>query len=349
MATDAKGATGRTLITGATGFLGSHLVRELARRGVGPLRALQSGAAPAWLDALGVEVVRGSVTSPADVASAVKGVDRIFHLAGLVSPKAEDAHRMYDVHVNGTRLLCQAAAAAGVGRIVLSSTSGTIAVSTGAAAELDEDSPTPIDLIARWPYYASKLYQEEAARRACADRVELVIMNPSLLLGPGDDRLSSTRVILQFLGREIAMTPTGGLNFVDARDVASLFVEAMDRGVSGQRYLVGGTNWTFVELFGRLERMTKVPGPLMKGRGKLPLLAAHAQAAVYRRLGKTPPFQPASVDMAGHYWYFDSSKAARALGFVARDATETLFDTVAYVRERFLGSAGRPAALESSG
>jgi dihydroflavonol-4-reductase len=327
------------LVTGATGFLGAHLCRELVRRGEGPLRAMQSGPPPAWLTDLGVEVVRGSVTEPGDVASALAGVERIYHLAGMVSLRPADAHRMYQVHVDGTRVLCAAAAAAGVRRMVMASTSGTVAVSRRPDAGLDESSPAPLDLVARWPYYASKVYQEEAARRACGDRVELVTLNPSLLLGPGDDRLSSTRVVLQFLGREITLTPPGGLNFVDVRDVAALFPVAMQRAAPGERYLVGGYNWTFAELFGRLERMTKVPGPLLKGRGKLPLLAARAQAALYRRWGKTPPVEPAGVEMAEHFWYFDSTKAARDLGFTPRDATDTLHDTVRYLREHFLGTS----------
>lgn len=326
-----------TLVTGASGFLGAHLVREILTRGHGTIRAMQSSPPPAWLAALGVEIVRGSVTSPDDVARALRGVDRVYHLAGQVSMKPADAHRMYHLHVEGTRILCRAAAEAGVRRMVLSSTSGTIAVSKRADAGLDESSPPPMELIARWPYYASKLYQEEAARRACGDKVELVILNPSLLLGPGDDRLSSTRTVLQFLGREIAITPPGGLNFVDVRDVATAFIAAMDRGAPGERYLLGGMNWTFAEYFGRLERLTKVAGPRLRGRGNVTLWAAHAQAALYRRWGKSPPIEPAAVDMASHYWYFDSGKAARDLGFLARDAADTLYDTVRYIRENFLG------------
>ena len=334
------------LVTGASGFLGGHLVRELLARGQGRVRAMQSSPPPAWLTDLGVEVVRGSVTSPDDVARALRGVERVYHLAGQVSMKPADAHRMYHLHVDGTRILCRAAAEAGVGRVVLSSTSGTIAVSKRADAGLDESSPAPVELIARWPYYASKLYQEEAARRACGDKVQLVILNPSLLLGPGDDRLSSTRTVLQFLGREIAMTPPGGLNFVDVRDVAAAFIAAMERGTPGERYLLGGMNWTFAEYFGRLERLTKVAGPRLRGRGNLTLWAAHAQAALYRQWGKSPPVEPAAVDMASHYWYFDSGKAARELGFLARDATDTLFDTVRYIRENFLGGH---AALSRAG
>ena len=326
-----------TLITGASGFLGRHLVRELVARGDAPLRAMQSGPPPAWLVDAGVEIVRGSVTSPEDVAGARSDVDRIYHLAGQVSFNPKDGHRMYQVHVDGTRVLCKAAVEAGVKRIVLSSTSGTIAVSKRADAGLDEDSPAPVELIARWPYYASKLYQEEAARRACSDKVQLVTMNPSLLLGPGDDRLSSTRLVLQFLGREIAMTPPGGLNFVDTRDVAIAFVNAMERGTPGARYLLGAVNWSFAEFFGRLERLTKISGPLVRGRGNLTLWAAHAQAAFFKGLGKSPPIEPASVDIAQHYWYFDSKKAIAELGFAPRDVTDTLFDTVRYIRENFLG------------
>jgi dihydroflavonol-4-reductase len=331
-----------TLITGATGFLGAHLVAELVRRGAGALRVMQTGRAPAWLEepALGIEVVRGSVTSASDLAAAMKGVARVYHLAGLVSHKAEDARRMYAVHVDGTRLLCQAAVDAGVQRIVLSSTSGTIAVSRRADADLDEDSPPPIDIIGRWPYYTSKLYQEEVARRACGARVELVMVNPSLLLGPGDDRLSSTRLVLQYLGREIPMSPSGGVNFVDVRDVARVLPIAMEQGAAGARYLLGGANYSFDELFGRLERMTKVPGPWVKGRGRIPWLASRAQAAVYRQLGRTPPVEPAAVDMAGHFWYFESRKAIVELGFAAREATETLLDTVRYLRVNFLGTPG---------
>jgi dihydroflavonol-4-reductase len=331
----------KTLITGGTGFLGSHLVSGLARsaRGAaGDLRVMVQSTPPAWLRELGVELCAGSVTRAEDLGRALDGVDRVYHLAGMVSHKPSDGHRMYAVHVDGTRLLCEAAVRAGVKRIVMTSTSGTIAAAKRPDEMPDEDTVAPIDIIGRWPYYTSKLYQEETARRHCADKVELVIVNPSLLLGPGDDRLSSTRPILQFLAREILMTPPGGVNFVDARDVAALLPVAMDRGVAGERYLVGGYNWSFEELFGRLERLTKVAAPLLKSRGPLPLMATRAQAALYRHWGRRPPVEPQSVEMAEHFWYFDSGKAARELGFEPRDATDTLHETVKYIRENLLGN-----------
>jgi dihydroflavonol-4-reductase len=338
----------KTLVTGGTGFLGSHLVSGLARSSRGAardVRVLVQSTPPAWLRDLGVEIVAGSVARPEDLARAAAGVERIYHLAGMVSHKPSDGHRMYAVHVDGTRHLCEAAVAAGCKRIVMASTSGTIAASTRADDMPDEDSTAPLEVIARWPYYTSKLYQEETARRVCEGKVELVTINPSLLLGPGDDRLSSTRPVLQFLAREIMMTPPGGLNFVDARDVAALLPVAMDRGTPGERYLVGGYNWTFEELFGRLERLTKVAAPRLKARGPLPLLATRAQAALYRHWGRRVPVEPQSVEMAEHFWYFDSGKAARELGFEPRDATDTLFDTVKYIREHLLSNDafGKPA------
>jgi dihydroflavonol-4-reductase len=335
----------KTLVTGGTGFLGSHLVSGLARSGRGAarpnpkdVRVLVQSTPPAWLHELGVEICAGSVMRPEDVARAIDGVERVYHLAGMVSHKPSDGHRMYAVHVDGTRLVCEAAVEAGCKRIVMTSTSGTIAASTRADDLPDEGSSAPLEVIARWPYYTSKLYQEETARRVCGDRVELLTVNPSLLLGPGDDRLSSTRPVLQFLSREILMIPPGGLNFVDARDVAALLPVVMDRGTAGDRYLVGGYNWTFEEFFGRLERLTKVAAPRLRSRGPLPLLATRAQAALYRHWGRRVPVEPQSVEMAEHFWYFDSGKAARELGFEPRDATDTLFDTVKYIRETLLSN-----------
>lgn len=328
------------LVTGGTGFLGSHLLKLLAADpAVAPrLRVLVHSAAPAWLRELGLPLVQGSVTSPDSLAAAVDGVAEIYHLAGLVSHLPGDAHRMYAVHVDGTRFLCEAAVRAGVRRIVMASTSGTIAVSRREDDIADEGVPTPIDLISRWPYYASKHYQEETARRACRDKVELVTVNPSLLLGPGDDRLSSTRFIVQFIARDIALMPEGGVNLVDARDVAALLPVAMARGTAGERYLVGAVNWSFTDLFGRLERLTKIPAPKLKVKGDFQHLASRAQAAIFKGLGRKVPVEPTSVEMAQYFWYFDAGKAARELGFVPRDPADTLRDTVNYVRKNLLGN-----------
>jgi dihydroflavonol-4-reductase len=327
------------LITGASGFLGRHLVQRLVEQGEARPRVLSLELPPFWLDELGVEVVLGSLLEPGIADEAVAGVDGIYHLAGRGSRNPDDAREMYAIHVDGTRLLCDAARAAGVRRIVMASTSGTIAVSREADARPNERAPTPMSIIARWPYYASKYCQEQTAQKICDDGgPELVLLNPSLLLGPGDEALSSTQDVLRFLQRDIPTVPSGGLNFVDARDVAAAFVAAMERGRPGERYLLGGPNWTFAEFFGRLARMTKIAGPRLRAPRRLTLLGARAMDTLYRHFDRVPPVEYASVEMATYYWYLDDRKARRELGFVSRDPQETLHDTVTYLRENYLGS-----------
>ena len=328
----------KILVTGGTGFLGNHFMDELCKRvDAADVRVLTLFNTPA-LDAHGVEVLIGTVTSPADVARAMEGITHVYHLAGYVSRRPEDAHMMFDVHVNGTRVVCQAAVAAGVKRIVMSSTSGTIAISERDDEWPDESSPTPLALISRWGYYSSKLYQESTARQFCGDKVELVMVNPALLLGPGDERIGSTREVVSFLAGDIRVVPPGGINFVDARDVAAIIPIAMEKGRPGERYLLGGHNMTFAEYFDRMERLSKEYSPRVKLKGNWPHLAARAQAAIFKAFGRTPPIEPAAADQAKYFWYFDGEKARRELGFTPREASATIFDTIEYVREFHMGN-----------
>jgi dihydroflavonol-4-reductase len=326
-----------TLITGGTGFLGAHLVRQLVGAGAKNLRVMATSI-PTWLTELGVATIAGSITKADDVARAVEGVGEIYHLAGRVSREQEDAHEMYSIHVDGTRLLCDAARASKVKTIVLASTSGTIAVREKGLGIPDETGAQPLDIISRWPYYASKLYQERAALEGFNGTGQrLVILNPSLLLGPGDDRLSSTKVILDFLARKINATPTGGLSFVDVRDAASAFRAAMRDGRHGERYLLGSANWTFDKFFSRLERLTKVRAPRFSFPSKVAIAGSQIIHAFYKQWDKAPPVEPLEVEMAEYFWYLDSSKAERELAFAPRDPGETLLDTVKYLRANFLG------------
>ncbi|HUQ34360.1 MAG TPA: NAD-dependent epimerase/dehydratase family protein [Pyrinomonadaceae bacterium] len=326
----------KTLITGGTGFLGAHLVRQLIAEGAKNLRVMTTSAPP-WLAELGIETVEGSITEREDVARAVEGVAEVYHLAGRVSREDEDAREMYSIHVEGTRHLCDAATRAGVQTIVMASTSGTIAVREKNDAVPDERGAQPVDIISRWPYYASKLYQERvAAEGFSGDGRRLVILNPSLLLGPGDERLSSTQIVLDFLARKINAVPSGGLSFVDVRDAAAAFSAAMKNGKAGERYLLGSANWTFDKFFQRLERLTKVRAPRFSFPTRLAVAGSQIIHAFYKQWDKAPPVEPAAVEMAEYFWYLNSSKAERELGFSPRDPGETLLDTVKYLRENFL-------------
>src|SRR5918993_1458808 len=326
-----------TLVTGGTGFLGSHLVRQLIEDGAKDIRVMATSI-PDWLVDLGVETFAGSITNADDNKRAVEGISEIYHLAGKVSREREDARAMYDIHVEGTRLLCDAAKATGVKTIVLASTSGTIAVTKDGNVVPDETYPVPLDIISRWPYYASKAYQEMAAlERFHGKGLRLVIMNPSLLLGPGDDRLSSTKVVLDFMARKINAVPTGGLSFVDARDAADNFRAAMKKGRHGQSYLIGAANWTFSKFFGRLERLTKISAPKIALPSNLAIAGSKLVDSLFKQWNFASPVEPGAIEMAQYYWYLNCGKAARELGFRPRDPGETLHDTVTYVRENFLG------------
>ena len=327
----------RILITGATGFLGTHLVDRLTATGR-PLRALCTRERPE-LEERQIEVVVGSVTDEDAVRAAASGVSDIYHLAGLVSREPEDARRLYEIHVEGTRNLCRAAVKAGCRRMVLVSTSGTIAVSETPEPIKDEDYPAPVSLIGGWPYYTSKLYQEETARRECGDRLELVIVNPSLLLGPGDERLSSTEDVLRFLAHEIPAIPPGGLSFVDVRDAADTLVAAMEKAGDGERYLIGAVNWTFERFFERLERVSKVKGPRLRLPDEIYLWGGLALDKTYRHFGRVPPVDRVSMEMGRRFWFLDASKAERELGFKARDPYETLYETVSYIQKHVLGES----------
>jgi len=326
-----------TLITGGTGFLGAHLVHQLVAEGAKDIRVMATSI-PDWLVDLGVEPFEGSITNADEVKRAVDGIREIYHLAGKVSREREEAREMYKIHVDGTCLLCDAARTAGVKSIVLASTSGTIAVTEKGDLVPDETYPAPLDIIARWPYYASKSYQEMAAlERFSGKGLRLVIMNPSLLLGPGDERLSSTKVILDFMARKIAAVPTGGLCFVDARDAARAFRVAMKKGRHGERYLLGAANWTFERFFRRLERLTKISAPKIALPAKVMVTGSRIVDSLFKQWNFASPVEPGAVEMAQYYWYVNCNKAARELAFKPRDPGETLHDTVTYLRENFLG------------
>ncbi|MBX3291733.1 MAG: NAD-dependent epimerase/dehydratase family protein [Acidobacteria bacterium] len=326
----------KILITGGTGFLGAEIVRQFIDAGEKNLRVMASSV-PAWMTDGGVEPFIGSVTDTAAVSEALKGVSVVFHLAGKVSRDNDDAVAMNRVHVEGTRILSQAAAEAGVSTMILASSSGTIAVSKDKEI-LDETYPPPVDIISQWAYYASKYFQERTALAEFDGKGrKLVILNPTLLLGPGDERLSSTKVVLDFLGRKIPYCPSGGLNIVDTRDVAAAFINSVKRGRHQEKYLLGALNLTFEEFFGRLERLSGVRAPALKVPKKLAMAGSAMVESVFKNWGRTSPVATSEVEQAEHFWYFSSAKAEEELGFLPRDPQETLNDTVSYIRENMLG------------
>jgi dihydroflavonol-4-reductase len=326
----------KILITGGTGFLGTHLVRQFLDAGAKNLRVMASSVPP-WMQDAGVEAFAGSVTRKEDVAAATRHCEAIYHLAGKVSFAYDGAAEMNKIHVEGTRLLAEAAKENGVKNFILASSSGTSAI-TEDGEITDETYPQPVEILTKWAYYASKYYQEKTALRVFQDKGErLVILNPSLLLGEGDERLSSTKIVLDFMAQKLPITPTGGLNFVDARDAANAFLNALDRGSHGERYLLGAVNWTVAEFFGRLERLSGVSAPMFSVPKRVAIAGSNFISSLYKTFDRPAPFEASEVEMGEYFWYFDSAKAEEELGFTTRDPMETLQDTIKYLRENFLG------------
>jgi dihydroflavonol-4-reductase len=320
----------KVLVTGATGFLGSTLVPLLSEAGHEVRALVRSGASVG-----GAEALKGDLRDPESLRRALEGVEGLIHLAGLVSRDPDDARRMYELHVDGTRNLLTAAAHAGLRRIVLASSSGTIGVSRIRRVATEEDD-YPIETVGRWPYYLSKIYEEKVALEFARRGLPIVILNPSLLLGPGDVRMSSTQDIFRFLMGRIPVMPRGGISFVDVRDAARAFVAALSRGNVGERHLLGAANWEFSEFFERLGRIAHRPPPLLRMPSPLKVAAAHWLERWARDRGREPDLPASDVEMGECWFFIDSSKSERLLGFHPRDPVETLTETVQYVRRNFV-------------
>jgi dihydroflavonol-4-reductase len=317
------------LITGATGFLGRHLVAQL-REANHTVVALCREDSPE-LRAVGVEIVRGDILQREAIKAAAKGCDGVFHLAGKVSRKKEDAEELYELHVNGTDNTLRAAKEAGVKRVVYASTSGTVAISTDSKTISNEEDETPIGIISKFPYYRSKLFAEERALELSKElSLDVVILNPTLLLGPGDVYGSSTGDVEKILEGKIPAVPAGGLSFVDVRDTATAFILAMQKGQSGRRYLLGSCNMTMRTFVGRVSRLAGLDAPLVNlPRNKVFGSALVELASFVQKHTETDALlDPISLDMSRHYWYLDSTRAETELGWSARDPQETLADTI---------------------
>ncbi|MGI9182706.1 MAG: NAD-dependent epimerase/dehydratase family protein [Longimicrobiaceae bacterium] len=324
----------RLVVTGATGFLGQALLDELEASGeLGDVVALSRRPSPD-LAARGVEVRVGSLLDPEFVRGQLQPGCTIVHLAGRVEFTHAASKEMHDLHVESTRVLGRAALEVGVRRFVLLSSSGTTAVSRHPKLH-DESARYPFEIIARWPYYLSKLLQERLVLDLHRQEgLPAIVLNPSLIFGPGDERGGSTKVIDDYLQRRIPFTPSGGISMVDVRDVARATHTALTRGSVGERYFLGSLNCRFSTFFEILERCSGVRAPALTAPRGVGVLGARA---VKRIVGKSRPeltdaISPAKIEMADHFWYVSWQKASAELNFHPRPPEQTLRETVAFLR-----------------
>lgn len=337
----------KTLVTGGTGFLGSHVVRALARRGDDLRLLVREGRTLDHLAGTDYERVVGDVLDRESVRKAMKGVDRVFHLAGTTSMRSTARDRVFEVHVGGTRNVMEEALRAGVMRAVHTSTAGTIgpAKPGGTADESDPFTAGGLGIA----YINAKHDAEGVAMRVAARGLPVVVVNPSFVVGPDDPTGTSNALVRRLLLRRIPVYVDGALSIVDVRDVASGHLLADQYGAEGERYLLSGRNFTLQRLFADLSRIAGVPPPPLKANGTLAALAVEA----LERTGVPVPTSSDEIRSGMQWWTYRNEKARRELGFQPRPHEETLEDTVRWQLEQ-LGSRAEghelsDAALRGAG
>lgn len=321
----------KVFLTGGTGFLGGWVLKDLLAEGFAVRALTRGGKLPE-----GAEAVAIGLDDPG-LADAIAGTDAVIHLAGKVSRDPKDASEMHYVHVELTKRLLDAMTKAKVKRLVLASTSGTIAVHEMRGHDATELDSPDLAIIGRWPYYMSKRFQEaEVLSRCSSGELEAVVLNPSLLLGPGDERLSSTADVWKILHGRIPTTTKGTMAVVDVRDCAPIFRRAISRGASGQRYLLNGANLDVRSFCERVAHAGGVSAPKLRVPDRWAVLGAKVMEGLYQATDRIPPIDAVSVDMSRYHWSCSSAKAEAELGFSPRDPRETILDTVRYLEQRGL-------------
>jgi dihydroflavonol-4-reductase len=316
----------KTLVTGATGFVGSHVARALVERGDEVRVTVRTSSSRAALDGVDVEFATAALGDRAALRRALRGVDRVFNVAATTHLRA-DPKVLSRVNVEGTRTLMEEALRAGVERVVHTSSVGAVGPARPGGA-VDERSPFPPGLGV--PYAESKHAAETEALRVAARGLDVVIVNPAHVFGPGDVVPTSTGVVRRFLLRRIPAFVPGAINIVDVRDVAAGHLLADELGTTGERYILGTRNYTWERLFAELGRISGIAPPALE----LPAAVAIALAEA-AELGPLPaPVSVAEVRAAAYWWTCKSGKARRELGWTTRPHEDTVEETVRWWQER---------------
>jgi len=304
-------------VTGATGFLGRHLVPLLVERGDDVRALVRPQTDDRWLADLGVDVVRGSMDDEQALRSAASGCELVFHAAGIVAHERRDAARLWSVNVDGVRAVL--AAVEPGARFVHVASLSTIGPAASPDHPAHEEQPFP-EQVARLPYVASKREGERLVLEAVSDGMDAVVANPGFVLGPNDPYRVSTWPVYRYLQGTLRIHTAGGLSVADARDVAAGLVALADRGRTGERYILTGEdgNLSWRDFFARLAAVTGI---------RRRMVGVHPRVV---RAGSRIipwPVKPGEIRLATNWWFATPAKAERELGFTSRPANETIADT----------------------
>jgi dihydroflavonol-4-reductase len=330
----------KTLVTGATGFLGSHVARALAGRGENVRALVRPSSDLRALEGLDADRFTGDLRDRASLGRALEGVQRVFHVAADYRLWARDPREIYESNVTGTRNLLDAARNAGVEKFVYTSTVATIAVPREGGLPNEETQSSVNEMIGH--YKRSKFEAEQYALSAAAAGLPVVIVNPTTPVGPGDWKPTPTgKIIVDFLNGRMPGYVDTGLNFVPVEDCARGHLLAAERGRTGERYILGGRNLTLKQMLDILSSTSGRRAP----RWKFPYALAYAAACVdmwaSRLLGREPQIPLEGVRMARHKMFVDASKAERELGFAPGPIEAALERAVAWYESNGYIAAGR--------
>lgn len=333
-----SGAQTAYLITGATGFLGRHIIEALRRarpdaRLVVLVREAGSWERQSWRDEAGkVDVVTGSLVQIEEWKNdpRLDSIEGIFHLAAGVMHSRSAPEEMIQVNVDGTESMVRLAGEKKC-RMVFASTSGTVGCSRDASAAPDEDAPFAERIVGGWPYYASKIQAEKKARALANELgVELIVIRPPAMLGPKDHRFRSTRHLLGLLQGTVPYILEGEIHFVDIRDVADAMVRAMLLPSPKQIYNLPGHVMSLDQFFRAAANEAGIKPSWRVLPSRLLWYLARLNALTGRRLHFIP--DPVVIEMVVHHWGISSRYAASDLDFHPRPAQETLRDTMRWMK-----------------
>ena len=322
-----------TLVTGATGFLGSAIARELLSDGRKIKLLARDNADLQNIDGLDAEVVKGDLRDRESLKSAMKGCSTLYHAAAYYSLWDRDKKLIYDINVQGTRNILETALELDLGRVVYTSTVGCIGLSED-HSPTNEDHPMDPSTLSN-DYKISKFQAEKIALEMHGRGLPVVIVNPSTPIGPRDIKPTPTgKIVLDFLHGKMPAYLDTGLNLIDVADCARGHILAEEKGKPGERYILGNKNMSLKEILLALEKITGIKAPSIK----MPYWVAYAAGLACETLSdlvtQKPPAVPlAGVKMAKYFMYFDSSKAIQELGLPQNPVENALNQSVQWFQE----------------
>ena len=304
-----------TLVTGAAGFLGSHVTRQLVARGDDVRVLLRASSTNRAIADLPLEYVTGDLRDPASLDRAMKGVKRVFHVAADYRLWAKRKQDIYDSNVGGTKNLLYAAKRAGVEQLIYTSTVATIAVDR--PQHPNEFTNAKLEEMVGH-YKRSKWMAEKEALGAAKSGLPVIVAMPTTPVGPWDWKPTPTgKIILDFLNGKMPGYVKTGLNFVGVEECAAGHLLIAEKGKVGERYLLGGENLTLKQMLDTLAKITGLRAPILKIPHGLALGVAYANTAFARLVGREPGIPVEGVKIARHMMFVDCARAKRELGFQA--------------------------------